>query len=352
MFAGFASIWTPVARSIDLGRKPLGLVVADQALVLFRDANGQPGALLARCPHRGADLSRGRVTPDGCLECPYHGWRFDLEGACTKVPGTPLTTAQLKRLAATRLPVREQGSLIWIFTDPETVPDSEPLVPSVCLDQRLYVRLGCFTWPVHWTHAMENALDPAHLGFVHARSFGGPLRRALMSSEARMRVSLDPLPTGWRMGWTVAGEPGNVSLEFIRPNRVDLLFPSEPRTRLVFWAFPAAAGETRLIVGSVGKRYTSWLRWLTDRMVAKVMREDGTVLTTCGQEEVPLPEHGKFVPSDRGSLAFRQYYYQVLRPSQASVSAKHAPGDDPTHGDGRLHRADPESRPTGVTWDH
>jgi phenylpropionate dioxygenase-like ring-hydroxylating dioxygenase large terminal subunit len=33
------------------------------------------GALLDRCPHRGVALSLGTIT-DGCLACPFHGWRF------------------------------------------------------------------------------------------------------------------------------------------------------------------------------------------------------------------------------------------------------------------------------------
>ena len=34
------------------------------------------------CPHAQGDLSKG-IIKDGCLVCPNHGWRFDIEtGEC------------------------------------------------------------------------------------------------------------------------------------------------------------------------------------------------------------------------------------------------------------------------------
>ena len=35
-------------------------------------------ALHAVCAHAGGPLAEGTVTPDGCLECPWHGARFRL----------------------------------------------------------------------------------------------------------------------------------------------------------------------------------------------------------------------------------------------------------------------------------
>jgi phenylpropionate dioxygenase-like ring-hydroxylating dioxygenase large terminal subunit len=55
--------------------------------VLFRDAGGVCRALADRCAHRRAPLSRGRVTQQCFIECPYHGWRYDgATGACIAIP--------------------------------------------------------------------------------------------------------------------------------------------------------------------------------------------------------------------------------------------------------------------------
>ena len=85
-FDGFADVWTPVLLRRRLGRRPVRLIVAGEPLALFRDRSGKVGALIDRRPHRGVALSLGRVTPEGTLECPFHGWRFDVAGTNRAVP--------------------------------------------------------------------------------------------------------------------------------------------------------------------------------------------------------------------------------------------------------------------------
>lgn len=41
-------------------------------------ADGEPHVMESRCSHRGGPLHEGTVV-DGCLECPWHGARFDLD---------------------------------------------------------------------------------------------------------------------------------------------------------------------------------------------------------------------------------------------------------------------------------
>jgi len=80
--------WWPVALSEQLSdRTPLGAFYEGEPIVLYRDVQGQVRALEDRCPHRRAPLSLGRITPDGQLQCGYHGWTYDgLSGRCTAIP--------------------------------------------------------------------------------------------------------------------------------------------------------------------------------------------------------------------------------------------------------------------------
>ena len=39
---------------------------------------GKPFAVSNRCRHLFASLGEGRVTEDGCLECPWHASRYDI----------------------------------------------------------------------------------------------------------------------------------------------------------------------------------------------------------------------------------------------------------------------------------
>ena len=66
MFEGFANVWTPLVEVRRVARAPLRVMLAGEALVLFRHAEGV-SALLDRCPHRGAALGR---PPQGRLDDP------------------------------------------------------------------------------------------------------------------------------------------------------------------------------------------------------------------------------------------------------------------------------------------
>jgi len=65
--------------------KPLRLEHAGRAVVVIRSAD-RITAFPDSCPHARWRLSDGEVT-DGILECPGHGWEFDVTtGACLTVP--------------------------------------------------------------------------------------------------------------------------------------------------------------------------------------------------------------------------------------------------------------------------
>ncbi len=59
-------MWHPLSRDDDLAEAPLAVTLLGQPLVLWRDASGQPVLMKDQCPHRGAQLSLGRVQGDGC----------------------------------------------------------------------------------------------------------------------------------------------------------------------------------------------------------------------------------------------------------------------------------------------
>ncbi|NQY33296.1 MAG: Rieske (2Fe-2S) protein [Coraliomargarita sp.] len=75
--------WHMVALSRDLKHGSVRKIsLCNTPIALFRSKQG-PGALVDRCQHRNYPLSAGRMH-EGALECPYHGWRFGVDGACEK----------------------------------------------------------------------------------------------------------------------------------------------------------------------------------------------------------------------------------------------------------------------------
>lgn len=54
---------------------------------MFRGQEGQAHVLNAYCPHLGANLAVGGRVVGNCIECPFHGWRFEgSDGKCVKIP--------------------------------------------------------------------------------------------------------------------------------------------------------------------------------------------------------------------------------------------------------------------------
>ena len=65
--------------------EPLAVDLLGEALVLWRDSAGTAHAFFDLCIHRGTALSLGTVEGDEIV-CPYHGWRYGSDGACTRIP--------------------------------------------------------------------------------------------------------------------------------------------------------------------------------------------------------------------------------------------------------------------------
>ena len=114
--------WLPIGSAKSLvGDVPVSIEVVGIKLAVWR--NGTTWSVMRDvCPHRLAPLSQGRVDPStGCIECPYHGWQFETNGACSRIPQlepdkrSAIGQDAIGRTGATSFPVRLIGDLIWAF---------------------------------------------------------------------------------------------------------------------------------------------------------------------------------------------------------------------------------------------
>jgi nitrite reductase/ring-hydroxylating ferredoxin subunit len=82
---------------------------------------GKPFATSNRCRHLFASLGTGRVTSEGCLECPRHGALYDVDtgrmvlgpqGAFKPLAGAVKATAGARSLKT--FPVEVRDGAIWL----------------------------------------------------------------------------------------------------------------------------------------------------------------------------------------------------------------------------------------------
>jgi phenylpropionate dioxygenase-like ring-hydroxylating dioxygenase large terminal subunit len=313
LFIGFSGVWTPVVLATQLeARRPMQVKVAGEKVVLFR-SKGAIGALIDRCPHRGVRLSLGKVSADGCLECPFHAWQFDVRGRVTHVPLNP--DAKRERLFATHLEARELGGMIWLYTSTQA-PSTEPQLPDGLTRTDLLRTYLQVDWACHWSRAMENMLDSPHVPYVHRTTIGRAEQKYLKHSS-KMELTWEPTEQGGHSTMVIDGRDRRASLDFYRPNIMALNIPIPGKVfRIYAISVPQGPTETRMII--VGAR--DFLPWrilnplfnFANRIIAG---QDRAIVESSDPAEVPPASEELSVATDRVTLQFRKYYHQVLKPS-------------------------------------
>jgi phenylpropionate dioxygenase-like ring-hydroxylating dioxygenase large terminal subunit len=165
-----ARLWHVVARSTDVRED--GLVAArllGEDLVLWR-SNGEIQAWRDRCIHRGVKLSLGRLH-DGCVVCPYHGWRYGADGRCVHIPAHADQEPPTRARAVVYRAVERYG-FVWVaLVEPEA--DPAPFPEWDDSDFRK-VHAGPYRFRADAFRAVENFLDVTHLAILHAGILGRP----------------------------------------------------------------------------------------------------------------------------------------------------------------------------------
>lgn len=318
MFQDFANVWTAVELASKLGSRPISVEVAGEKVVLFR-SKGRVHALIDRCPHRAVPLSLGTVTPDGCLECPFHGWQFEGNGSCSYVPLNP--DAKRDLLSATALPAREIGGLLWIYTAPGAHAPAEPVLPEGVTRSDVARSIMIEDWDTHWTRAMENMLDSPHLPFVHRKTIGSAMR-AKLTRNSKMHITWEETEFGGRTKSWLDEAESPAFLEYYRPNIMALHIPIPGKHfRIHAMCVPLGENRTRMVI--VGSRDFLKLPLLNGfflRANAKIVREDRSVVEA--SPKGPVPEAGveRSVETDRATLKFRKYYHHTLHGSAAAAN--------------------------------
>lgn len=172
--------WYIAAGAKDLRSRPLSRTVLGERLVLFRQADGSPAALQDRCAHRNAALSEGRVE-GGCVECPYHGWKYGGDGRCTAIPSLPELPPEPVRIPA--FPAVEQDGFIWVYLGEEP-PTAGPRPFPHCGEAGWTTFTMRTHFPAGVMACLENFLDCPHTVYVHQGWF-----RSRNAKEVRARVT-------------------------------------------------------------------------------------------------------------------------------------------------------------------
>ncbi|MEE2828428.1 MAG: aromatic ring-hydroxylating dioxygenase subunit alpha [Myxococcota bacterium] len=280
--------WYVICESRELRRRPIKRTFMGLPLVLFRDGEGRAAALVDRCPHRNVPLSLGSVV-EGRLQCAYHGWRFDADGVCVKVPGLCGVQESRARDALSHAAV-EQDGFVWIWGQAGESPESQP-PPTRTSREAGYTtvrRSVDFAATLHAT--VENALDVPHTAFLHKGLFRGrkePLEIRAVVTRTPQSVQVEflgePRPPG--LVARILSPSGGVMTHFDRflmPSVAEVEYSLGEENHIVVTSYccPVDRNHTRVFATvSFRLRLPHWLvKPLVLPLAMRIFKQDAWIL--------------------------------------------------------------------------
>ncbi len=84
----FGRSWILIGHDSQVARPGdyVTATIGRQPVIMVRNREGAVKILFNRCAHKGAELEVDRCGHLDAFRCPYHGWRFDLDGKVLTIP--------------------------------------------------------------------------------------------------------------------------------------------------------------------------------------------------------------------------------------------------------------------------
>lgn len=310
----FKNFWYVLADSAAVGTSPVKVRALGQDLALFRRGSDRRIVALSDvCVHRMGSLSAGEVDGD-CLRCPYHGWTYAEDGACTRIPANPPGTPVPRKARVDSYPVEERYGWVWAFLGDLPEAERPPLPPFPEFGRPgLRAVRGEFMWKAHYTRVVENAVDVAHTPFVHRDSFGD-LERPVMpdyevvSGPHSVEASLSLPARESRLFGRGRENSVRLAIHTASVNCVDGTFAGGWRTILLLAHTPVDERNTRTHFIQLRNFFTSPLGdGLARRFSLRILAEDRPTVESQTPPCVPLgPGADLSTRSDALSLAYRK----------------------------------------------
>lgn len=178
--------WYIVGESLELtGDKVLSRTILNEAVVCYRNRQGQVVAIQDRCIHRCVPLSCGAVK-NGELTCAYHGWVYGEKGRVVSIPSEDKNSKiPIGRLHAKTFQVLEQDGYIYVCLQPGLLTPPRPrLLSQLNIPSRGRIRLKN-RFRNSMANCVENYIDVPHTAYVHLGVFRKPKAQPLHTTVSR-----------------------------------------------------------------------------------------------------------------------------------------------------------------------
>jgi phenylpropionate dioxygenase-like ring-hydroxylating dioxygenase large terminal subunit len=324
------NFWYAVAFSSEITTKPSRLKVLGQQLVAFRQPrSGRVVVMSDLCVHRGGALSGGWLDEQTDeVVCPYHGWRYDADGVCTKIPANQPGQNIPKKARVDSYPVQEKYRFVWVFLG--DLPEAErPPLPDWDEhfdDPSLKAVTGEFLWQANYERVLENGVDIAHTPWVHGGAFGNRDRPEVdeyepvttpWSAEATVRLNPPARNVRGLWKWIYRREPQDVvtSTAWFLPNLIRL-HVRLPLGDMIIYDTNVPVDETTTLTKFVAFRSFFKGDWADKdalRRTYRIFEQDKVVVEEQRPELLPVDIAGELhMKSDKMSVFYRRRRQELL----------------------------------------
>jgi nitrite reductase/ring-hydroxylating ferredoxin subunit len=168
-FPEYPSSWYLFGCTTELSEGPASKSMLGRQLVAFKTKSGKITVMDASCSHLGADLGCGRITGES-IQCPYHNWKYGVDGKCTHIPGAKVIPDFAKQ---TIYPVSIRHGYVFFFNGPEPLFDLPfffDQVPDGFVAGKTFRYVADCSWYMNAAHGF----DIQHFDAVHDRKLLAP----------------------------------------------------------------------------------------------------------------------------------------------------------------------------------
>jgi phthalate 4,5-dioxygenase oxygenase subunit len=193
----FRRYWHPALLSSEVPEPdgpPVRVRLLGEDLIAFRDSSGKVGVVDAFCPHRRAPMFFGRNEECG-VRCVYHGWKFDVTGACVDMPSEPPDSLFASKVTIGAYPTCEAGGAVWVYMGPPALQPPEPDF-EWCRTPQSHLWITKTFLDCNYLQAVEGGLDTTHSSYLHNEALGS--KNWIRNRDGAPRLEVEKTDYGYR----------------------------------------------------------------------------------------------------------------------------------------------------------
>jgi phenylpropionate dioxygenase-like ring-hydroxylating dioxygenase large terminal subunit len=331
--------WYIILESREIRKNQVkGLIRFGEKLVAWRDGMGKLSVFADKCPHRGIQLSLGKIK-DQHLQCPFHGFEYDETGKCCLIPANGKASPVPDHIRAKTYRVAEANGFVYLwYSNAEDAPAvTDKTLPWFDnLDDRMVHNTFTALWNAHYTRVIENQLDVVHVPFIHHTTIGrgiGPVVNGPFTETTENSISFWPFNE--QDHGQLPLKPAQIKEPPSKSTYIRFIFPNlwqnhiMDSMRIIVAFVPVDEGHTLMYLRTYQKLVTlpllRDLYFLFSNMFNRiVLRQDQRVVETHQPMPVKLRMEENLIPGDHPIILYRKKRQEIQDNASNAFNANNA----------------------------